>query len=72
MKNPSSTEIDISDIRDRIIKNRQAIGFLADHVEDEQLCGNLMLIEESMEVAEQMLEHMIGVGIEGEIASQQG
>lgn len=68
MKNPSSSEIDISDVRDRIIKNRQALGYLADHVEDEQLCANLMLIEESMEVAESMLSMFIEKGIEEETA----
>lgn len=72
MKNPSSPEIHIMDIQDRFIKSRQAISFLADQARDEDLCGMLMLIQESMEVTEQMFQVVISEVLEVETTSLQG
>jgi hypothetical protein len=70
-ENEEKTEIDWMDIRDRLIKDRGAIGFLSDHVADNQLCCMLMLIEESMTVTENMISFIIEKGLDEELAEQQ-
>ena len=69
--NEEKTEVDWMDIRDRLVKDRGAIGFLSDHVADDQLCCMLMLIEESMTVTENMISFMIEKGLDEELAGQQ-
>lgn len=69
--NDEKTDVDWSDIQDRLVKDRNAIGFLADNVRDDQLSALLSLIEESMLVSEQMITFLIDKGIDREIAEQQ-
>lgn len=69
--NDEKTEIDWSDLHDRLVKDRNAIGFLADNVQDDQLSALLSLIEESMLVSDQMITFLIEKGIDQEISEQQ-
>lgn len=71
MMNEEKNDVDWSDIHDRLVKDRNAIGFLADNVRDDQLSALLSLIEESMIVSEQMITFLIDKGLDQEIAEQQ-
>jgi hypothetical protein len=69
--NEEKTDVDWMDISDRLIKDRNAIGFLADNVKDVQLSALLSLIEESMLVSAQMITFLMEKGLDEEIAEQQ-
>jgi len=70
-ENEEKTDVDWMDISDRLIKDRNAIGFLADNVKDVQLSALLSLVEESMLVSSQMIEFLMEKGLDKEIAEQQ-
>jgi len=64
-------EISWGDIRDRIVKDRCAIGFLSENVADYELRGVLLLIEESMMVSEQMIKYLLDQNSSGTVAEHQ-
>lgn len=50
----------IDEIAERVTHHRQAIGFISDHVKDDQLMSNLMMIEQGMQKTESMLSFLQG------------
>ena len=56
-------EATINDILDRTMLHRQALGFVADRVQDNQVSCNLALIEQAMEKTESMLQYLIGIDV---------
>jgi hypothetical protein len=53
------SEITMLDLQDKLNRDRKSLGFIADHVEDPQLCNLLMMLEESMEATENMVSLFI-------------
>jgi len=63
--------LDFQDLADEMIKNRLALGHIADTCQDPQLTSLLMIMESSMQNTENILQFLIGEGIEEERASLQ-
>lgn len=54
----------MDDLNNKLSRDRKALGFIADKTDDPQLCSLLMVLEESMEASEMMLQHLMENGIE--------